>query len=406
MNQFQQDLYDNLMALVQDSETFYFQDFQLDGLWYRIFNYRLASYTEFLKPGGIECRGVMFQVEKSGSPEVTEVLRIAALPMEKFFNLHENPLTMNIDLSTIDLIEDKADGSLISTFIHAPYASDRSRLRVKSKGSVASTQCEDALRWLSAHSEFQHELATMTSLGYTVNLEWVAPDNRIVIGYMEPMLRVLNIRNTMNGKYLDKTQVHPSYEEILKRWVDQIVVINTIGDESAVAVAGEVKVLNLKKFVEMIPEMEQIEGFVVRLTSGQRIKIKTKWYLALHHTKDSINSDRRLYEAVLSEATDDLRALFYDDALAIARIEKMEQYVDGKYNHLVATVEKFYETNKELERKEYAILGQKEMDRLQFGLAMKKYLGQEVNYKDFMIAKWKEFGVKDDPEPSVQGEIE
>lgn len=406
MNQFQQDLYDNLMALVQDSETFYFQDFQLDGLWYRIFNYRLASYTEFLKPGGIECRGVMFQVEKSGSPEVTEVLRIAALPMEKFFNLHENPLTMNIDLSTIDLIEDKADGSLISTFIHAPYASDRSRLRVKSKGSVASTQCEDALRWLSAHSEFQHELATMTSLGYTVNLEWVAPDNRIVIGYMEPMLRVLNIRNTMNGKYLDKTQVHPSYEEILKRWVDQIVVINTIGDESAVAVAGEVKVLNLKKFVEMIPEMEQIEGFVVRLTSGQRIKIKTKWYLALHHTKDSINSDRRLYEAVLSEATDDLRALFYDDALAIARIEKMEQYVDGKYNHLVATVEKFYETNKELERKEYAILGQKEMDRLQFGLAMKKYLGQEVNYKDFMIAKWKEFGVKDDPEPSPQGEIE
>ena len=405
MNEFQKNLYDALMALVESGDSFYFQDFLLDGVWYRIFNYRLASYTEFMKPSGLECRGHMFQIEKSGSPETVTVERLAAMPPEKFFNLHENPLTMNVDLSTIDLIEDKADGSLISTFIHASFLGE-SYLRVKSKGSISSTQVEDALRWLSKHREFQHELATMTSLGYTVNLEWVAPENRIVIGYAEPMLRVLNIRNTMDGKYLDKTQVHPSYEEILKRWVDQIVVINTIGDESAVAVAGEVKVLNLKKFVELIPEMEQIEGFVVRLTSGQRIKIKTKWYLALHHTKDSINSDRRLYEAVLSEASDDLRALFYDDALAIARIEKMEQYVDGKYNHLVATVEKFYETNKELERKEYAILGQKEMDRLQFGLAMKKYLGQEVNYKDFMIAKWKEFGVKDDPEPSPQGEIE
>ena len=62
--------------------------------------------------------------------------------------------------------------------------------------------------------------------------------------------------------------------------------------------------------------MQNIEGYVIRLASGQRVKIKTAWYLALHHTKDSINSPRRLFEAVLEEATDDMRSLFYDDKLA------------------------------------------------------------------------------------------
>lgn len=397
MNDFQQNLYYDLMNLVDSSEAFYFQDVEKDERWYRIFNYRLASYTEFLKPAALECRGHMFEIEKSGSPEEVTMLRLASLPMEKFFNLYENPMTMNLDLYSIDLIEDKVDGSLISTYAHCAYHQP-GYLQLKSKGSLYSDQASDAMLWLSKHGDFKHQLHKLTALGYTINLEWLAPHNRIVIGYQEPQLRVLTIRNNMDGSYMNKDNLHDSYKEIRDRWVDQIVVVNTVDDESAVLVGDQLKVLNLKKFVDMIPDMEHIEGFVIRLSAGQRVKIKTKWYLALHHSKDSINSDRRLYEAVLSEATDDLRSLFHDDPVAIARIEVMEQFVDKAYNHLVDTVERFYERNKTLERKDFAILGQKELTRHQFGLAMRRYLNQEVNYKDFMLAKWKEFGVKDDPE--------
>ncbi|UQJ95715.1 RNA ligase 1 and tail fiber attachment catalyst [Klebsiella phage CPRSB] len=29
----------------------------------RIFNYRMASYTDWLKPGALECRGIMFEMD-------------------------------------------------------------------------------------------------------------------------------------------------------------------------------------------------------------------------------------------------------------------------------------------------------------------------------------------------------
>jgi hypothetical protein len=64
---------------------------------------------------------------------------------------------------------------------------------------------------------------------------------------------------------------------------------------------------------------------------------------------------------------------------------------------MVDTVERFYERNKGLERKDYAILGQKELESIHFGLAMNKYIGRPVEYKDAMVKNRISYGVKDDP---------
>lgn len=90
-----------------------------------------------------------------------------------------------------------------------------------------------------------------------------------------------------------------------------------------------------------------------------------------------------------------MRTLFHDDKLAIKMIEEMEVFVEGKYNHMVDVVERFYERNKHMERKEFAILGQEELERSHFGLAMMKYTGKEVDYKGFMKKNWKNYGLKD-----------
>lgn len=375
MNDYQQNLYDDLMRLVQSNEAFYFQDFSILDVNYRIFNYRLASYSDFCQPNALECRGHMFQINGEGYD--AEMVRLAALPPEKFFNLYENPFTMDLDLSTVNLVEDKADGSLISTYIHVD--ANGSVLRLKSKGSLSSDQANAAMRWLNDQREFFHELYTLAAFGYTINMEWVAPDNRIVLGYENPELRVLNIRNHVDGSYMDRDDLHDSYAEIAARWTLRV---NLDVDPA--------------EFVKTIPDMQNIEGFVVRLDSGQRVKIKTSWYLALHHTKDSINSPRRLFEAVLEEATDDMKSLFHDDTLAIKQIEDMERFVEEKYNHMVDTVERFYERNKHLERKDYAILGQQELaGTMYFGLAMNKYVGKPTDYKAFLKSKWKQLGLKD-----------
>jgi len=372
---YQDQLYDDLMSLVESSEAFYFKDFEYGSTTYRIFNYRLASYSDFLLPGALECRGVMFELDENGV-----AYRLASLPMEKFFNLHENPMTMDVDTSNLRRIMLKADGSLISSYL-VLSAGGSTITRLKSKGSVSSEQCLAAMQWLckDENLELKMHINKLTSAGYTVNMEWCSPVHRIVIGYEKPHLTILNVRNNVDGEYVYKD--HPlvsSCSAFMDAWVDELVV-----DDNAA-------------FVSSIPDMEKIEGYVVEMEDGQKIKIKTTWYLTLHRSKDSVTIPRRLYEAVLEEATDDLRSLFFDDPGAIKIIEDMEALVDKLYNHNVDIVERFYERNKLLSRKDYAILGQNELPGMVFSLAMSKYLGKKVDYKDWMKRHYKDFGIKDE----------
>lgn len=365
MSAFQVKLYSDLMALCAKNEAFYFVDREYDGLTYRIFSYRLASYTDFLEPSALECRGHMFLISNG--------VELVSLPMEKFFNKDENPLTMGLDFVGPKQIMAKMDGSLISTYSH------KGGLRLKSKTSLDSTMAIDAMDWLSMakHYDFALTLQHLVRSNYTVNMEWISPNNRIVIGYPESKLVILNIRNNISGLYVDYKTIISIYPILKEYWVERV------------------EVPNATEFVQGIYDMQGIEGYVIQLKSGQHVKVKTLAYVALHHTKDSVNSPRRLFECILNETADDLRTMFSDDEVALKLIAEMQEKVDKLYNHLVSRVEKFYETNKHLERKEYAILGQKELTNMEFGLAMSKYCDKPVSYKTFMINKWKEFGIKD-----------
>lgn len=363
------------MVLCAETEAFYFQDFQLDECTYRIFNYRLASYTDFLRPGALECRGIMFVVHG----DVAQ--RLASFPQSKFFNLNENPMTMNLDLSTIVSFEPKVDGSLISTYLHD------GRLRLKSKGSINSDQAIAAMAFLDLpkNQQFKKALEECASSHYTVNCEWVGPNNRIVLGYDTDRLIVLNIRDNISGKTYYFSNNEDEMRDLL-----------TIIDHTVTDFHHPTQVLgDPASFVAAIPSMNGIEGFVVRFASGMCVKVKTVWYLNLHHTKDSVTNPRRLFEAVVDECVDDLRSLFYEDTVAILMIDKMQQTVDGIYNHTIATVERFYNDNKDLSRKDFAIKGRAELPNLYFGLVMNLYLGKTNDYKSFLKAKYKEFGITD-----------
>jgi T4 RnlA family RNA ligase len=280
--------------------------------------------------------------------------------------------------------------SLISTFLHGVKHGELStgELRLKSKTALASDQAVAAMKWLALPENiaFKCALETMARWNLTCILEWVSPDNRIVIGYENPALVVLAVRDNINGGYEFPGTLIGELPILRKHWVETYN-----------------HVTNMSEFIENAPGLQGIEGFVIQLASGQYVKIKTTAYLALHHTKDSINSPRRLFACVLEEASDDLRSLFADDPLAIATIQAMEDQVEKWHNHLATTVEDYYNANKHLERKEYAIKGQQELDSKGFGLAMMKYLGKEVSYKAFMLKNYKLYGIKDD-EPTLTTE--
>lgn len=368
-----QQLFDQLMDLTRDPcEAFYCQDFSLDSSVYRIFNYRLASYGNFLLPGALECRGIMFELDLDNLC----MKRLASRPMQKFFNLNENPMTMGLDLSKVDTVELKADGSLMSTYTHGD------QLRMKSKGSLFSEQAIDAMKWLRSgdmsRERFAQTMHALDNEGWTFNLEWCAPQNRIVIGYAEPHLKVLNARHRETGEYMDRKMLETLFgDHVIDR-------VDTWG-------------MDVANYVQTIPSMQaDIEGYVCRI-GDLWFKVKTEKYMSLHHAKDSINNPRRLFEAVVDEGVDDLRSMFAHDELAMKQIDEMQEKVSHMYNHLVRTVEAYFEANMLEDRKTYAIGAQSlKLNGLPLlGLAMNLYLKKDPEFKSWLKAKYKELGFRD-----------
>lgn len=356
------EIYDSLMSLVKNNEAFYCIDHTVDDKTYRVFSYRLASYSDFLNKHALEARGIMFEIDFYGEP-----IRIASRPMEKFFNLFENPFTENIDFSKTTHIMLKEDGSLISTYIHG------NELRLKSKTSCTSDQAIAAENWLRENEQLYKELKSIAMMGYTVNMEWTSPDNRIVIGYEEPQLVILNARHNYFGNYIDLKDMHD---------------MNEVHSYCVADICDDIK--DVQKFIDTIPHQSGIEGYVVRLENGQMVKIKTEWYLVRHKAKDSINAPRRLFEAIIDEAIDDVMVLFHDDDSALKIINDMIEKVEPLYNHMIKTVEDFYEENKSLTRKDYAIKAQSLNDGY-MPLYMNMYIGRENDYKAFAKKNFKMF---------------
>lgn len=366
MNNLQLKLFNNLIALCENNEAFFYAESMLFGQRYFIFNYRLANYSQWLHDGALECRGVTFEVNSLGNP-----IKLASRPFSKFFNLNENPFTMDLDLSTVTQVWDKMDGSLISTMDIG-----EGEIWLKSKGSLYSEQAHAANQMIrtEGYTDLYNYCVDQVAEGNTVIMEYTGPTNRIVISYEDHALTVLGVRSNASGLYA-KCDDAPR------------AVVNRIAN-----------IEDTEEFVLGVADLNGIEGYVVQLASGLRFKIKTEWYRKLHFIKDSISSQRRLFEAVVYETSDDVKAAFFDDVIAIGIIEEMEAKVSVIYNHMVDVVERYYERNKTLSQRDFAIKGQKELEKLHFGLAMSKYIGREVDYKATMVKHRKNFGIKDDPE--------
>jgi len=370
MNNTPEQLWTNLIALCATNDAFFFKDFERDGHTFRIFNYRLASYTDFLQPSALECRGIMFEIV-----EGEKMLRLACRSQEKFFNVYENPMTTNLDFNDMKQVMLKADGSLISTYMIG------GKLCLKTKGSLESEQAVAAEAWLNRpeNEQFKDQLQCITVRNSTVNMEWCAPDNRIVIGYMKPHLVVLNVRHH-DGRYYEADYVKLKWRHVGAHWVETYTRLG-----------------NGQEFIDQVTNEKDKEGYVVQLASGQHVKVKTEWYIVQHRAKDSINSPRRLFEAVLEEAIDDLRTLFHTDELVLKRIDDMERLVESIYNPLVAKVEHYYNEHKHWERKEYAIEGMIQFpNKGEFGLVMSLYTGKKVDYKEYLKKQYKNYGIKDE----------
>lgn len=383
MNTFQQTLYNDLMKLCEN-EAFYYVDQKVDGKVFRVFTYRLASYTEFCLPNALECRGHTFLMDGD------TVVELVSLPPAKFFNAYENPMVMDLDFSQTKFAMDKMDGSLISSVkVDDGFV-------LKSKTSFASSQAVAAMNLLkNMPSRILHNFIELhTAKNRTVNLEYCAPDNRIVIGYTEPKLTILSVRCNETGRTWYPYDMIREWFYTLDEWLDASKYFVDYNVNHPVSIDDRI---GTYMTYEEILAMTGIEGFVVVFKDGRVCKVKTEAYCVLHKTKDSINNPKALFQACLYETSDDLRSLFHDDELAMKQITAMETLVHTNFNHISSQLQKFYNENKLLDRKSYAILGQSTFKDGTFSLAMNLYLGKDMGLKDWMMKEYRRFGITDAP---------
>lgn len=347
-------LFDNLMNLCSDdSNTFFFVDTTSSmQSKFRIFSYYIASYSEWLKPDALECRGIMFELDDNNNP-----IRIAARPPKKFFNLFENPFTEDIKDDQVGLAFKKEDGSLISSFI------DKGELFLKSKGSLFSQQVLDAQKWLydERRKPLLECLKWYAENGITINMEWVSPDNRVVLTYEEPRLIILNARHNITGEYID-------LEDLVKdQTINQYMVDNHPFE-------------TINELIKEVQELKDQEGYVVYNSKGAEpvFKIKCPWYVHLHSVKSSVSSDKNLWEAVAEGVSDDIKALFETDKASLDRIAKFESIYKKQFSFVYKTAIGIYNKLRGNSRKDYAIELQSILNEIGypqlFNIVMRLYL--------------------------------
>jgi RNA ligase len=209
-----------------------------------IYNYsRECQFSENWDHITLNMRGTV--LDQSGN--------LLARTFPKFFNLEEARFTPTDDFD----VYEKLDGSLGILFHY------EGQWILASRGSFTSTQSLKASDLLKAYDyEKLHK-------DYTYLFEIIYKENRIVVEYDFENLVMLGMVHTQTGYEVD---LHDPEKDIrLKN------LIHNIGFKVVKKFDGVKDYQSLKSIIK-----DNEEGFVIRFSNGDRIKIKGEEYVRLH----------------------------------------------------------------------------------------------------------------------------
>ena len=232
-----------------------------DGLLYKqthptlpltIWNYTpKVQYENIWDKITLQCRGLV--TDDNGN--------VVARPFEKFFNIEED---MHIPTSEFEVYE-KMDGSLGILFNY------EGEWVFATRGSFTSEQSTKGFEMLKRYNYTKlHE-------GYTYLFEIIYNENRIVVKYPFEDLILLGIINTETGYEVDL------YGEGVDVRLTNL--IYNIGFKVVKKYDGIEDYRKLKSLID-----NNAEGFVVRFSNGDRMKIKGEEYIRLHKIMTNVST--------------------------------------------------------------------------------------------------------------------
>lgn len=228
---------------------------------------------------------------------------IIARPFDKFFNLDEGVMPNTDPLSLEEVlkihgkpkIEEKIDGSLGILFKYD------GQLIIATRGSFSSDQALEAKNILK-EMDIDTEIF---ELGYTYLFEIIYPENRIVLNYGKRReLVYLATRNNDTGEYLFESNIAEQFNcpELYK---------------------------------QMVPHIENKEGYVLSFKDGFRVKVKFDEYVRLHRIMTGFTS-KRLWDLLRNGDNVDLKDVPEEFVWIVEKESAFlyEQYYHYKYRIL------------------------------------------------------------------------
>ena len=330
--------------IISKTEAFYCTKREVQGFEIELYDYRLASYTDYVNNNAFELRGLCF-VNNNGTWERN-------ILMQKFFNLNETQDWMYEDVKDkkVDMVQVKEDGSVI-TFIRLPNGN----VVAKSKMSFDSDQAIMAQKIYDNNEVIRNFVNFCLDTNLVPIFELVSPFNQIVLVYDDTQLRLLQVRDNLTGKYLNIYKLYYSYFGS---------VFDEDNDENKAKIVLTQRLRSklyssptLEDLMEMQVAEQNVEGWVVTLEDGQMLKIKTAWYFAAHHlTTSNITRENLLLELVLTDQLDDVLCVVQGEKKKY--LEEMSSKIQHYFNHKVTeykSLRGLYFNKFQEDRKEFAM---------------------------------------------------
>lgn len=344
-----------------------------------IVSYMIANPDFWKQTNALETRGITFDSETG---------KCICRPFEKFFNIGEKEDTQEFIVKD-SIVEcfSKRDGSMLnSVLINDPLIPGGTVL-FKTKKSFFSDVAIQANKDIPRNI-FYLNLHCLQR-GLSPIWEFTHPDHRIVISYpSNENYTLLAIREMDSGKYIS----YDSMEEIVKIFSKGSKPINVIQKFE----------MTWKQIKYSLENDTGIEGYVLVLKDGRRVKVKTKWYLQFHRIMTQIH-ERDIAEAVVNGTIDDIKSLVSKNEKPLKPIEEIENKVINELLIIQSKVEEFvnFAKSKEMSIKETAIYFN---GNPYFGLIMNSFRGKEPNYNEYWMKNClKSYSLKVIFNPSFSG---
>jgi len=301
---------------------FYETKINIDGYNVSLFNYRLATYNNFLEPvvgknyNARELRGLCFVFNTDGT------LFNRYLMLNKFWNIDQVEETQYhlLQHKKIKSVYYKEDGSLIS-FIMLPNG----RIIPKTKMGIDNEQILEVNALTSSNPAILKFVSECFDKNYSTMWEYTSFKNRIVLEYSKSDLTLLKIRNNNTGEYIDIEQ------------------FRNLG----FSVAKTMEISSLENIMSTIKDSIGIEGGVITFDDDDMAKYKCLWYNNLHHLIDNVDREDLIIEMVLNETIDDA-IVQLDKNKDLNRIEwikeiesKIHKYITQKSIEINELVDKY-----------------------------------------------------------------